>query len=328
MGKLLPKATNLLKKKILLIIQILATGGIFFILYKIVPYREFLSVYKQVSPFYVGIGFLLIFLGNIIGALRWRYLLSHIGVPMSAREAVYIFLSASFFNIFFPSLVAGDTFRSFALISRYHNAKKVIFSVIMDRVSGFIAVTVLALSAFLLARQFITEIDVFIGISFLTFIAGIGMVATFNSSILSFIERVFKRSSSIRERIELFHNEFYLFRDNPFLFLKLICFFSLPIQIMTCVSYFCLAKAFFLQAEVFSFFVLVPIIMVIAFLPITAAGIGTRELATVYFFSKIGIAKATSLGIAFCNLFFMVLICLMGGIIYVVVYSRWLERSK
>lgn len=310
----------------MLIIRILATFGLFYILYRLVPYKKLFAAFEQAIPGYVLAGFLLIFLGNVIGALRWRFLLHHLGIDLSPKEAVYAFFSATFFNIFFPSVIAGDTFRSVALISRYRNPHKVIFSVLMDRISGFIALSLMAFTAFFWGRRFFAEKEVVAAIVIITVLAGALLIIIFNNRVLFFLEKLCRRAPAVKEKISSFHQQFPVLRNDPAVFFSLVFAYSLPIQVLTCLSFVCLARAFSLSLGAGVFFVLIPITMLIAFLPLTVAGLGTRELATVYFFGKIAIASEISLGMSLFNLMFMLIICIIGGIIYVSVYHRWLER--
>ncbi len=315
-----------MRQRVVFIIRVLATFGLFFILYRLVPYKKLFAVFGQVIPGYVLAGFLLIFLGNVIGALRWRFLLHHLGIELSRKEAVYSFFSATFFNIFFPSVIAGDAFRSVALISRYRNPHKVIFSVLMDRVSGFIAVSLLVLTAFFWGKSFFSEKEVVAGVAIIVVLASGLLGIIFNGRVLSFLEKMCCRAPALQEKIVSFYQQFPLLRKNPFVFVSLVFGYSMPIQVLTCLSFVCLARAFSLPTGAGMFFVLVPLAMVVAFLPLTVAGIGTRELATVYFFAKAGIASEVSLGMSLFNLMFMMIVCIIGGIIYVSVYHRWLER--
>lgn len=317
-----------MKHRLLLLLRILATGGIFFILYKIVPYRDLLALLGRIEPLYVLAGFLFIFIGNILGALRWHYLLSELGIAISRREAVYAFFSSSFFNMFFPSFIAGDAFRSLALISRRKKPQKIIFSVLMDRASGFIALSGLTLAAFIAGKKIMVLPQIAAGVGIMV-LAGAGMMAAvFTPGFLRGLEKLFSRWPAGREKIESFHGEFPLLRKKPGIFFSLVVYYSLPIQVMTCLSFYVLARGFALDLNAAVFFVLVPLSMMIAFLPLTIAGIGTRELALVYLFSRVGVAKSLSLGLGLLNLFFMIMICLIGGVIYVSVYHRWMERSS
>ncbi|MCD6227907.1 MAG: flippase-like domain-containing protein, partial [Candidatus Omnitrophica bacterium] len=117
-------------------------------------------------------------------------------------------------------------------------------------------------------------------------------------------------------------------RKRPSIFWRTAIYFSLPVQIVTVFSFFFVCKSFYIDLDLVYFFIFVPIIMLIAFLPITVAGIGTREAATIYFFSKVGLSRPVSLGMSVMNLVFLIGISLIGGIIYVMVYHRWLESYK
>jgi len=123
-----------------------------------------------------------------------------------------------------------------------------------------------------------------------------------------------------------FYNELYFFRDNPGIFLKSVLY-SCAIQAASCIVFFIISRAFFLKTGLVYFFILVPIVQFISTLPLTIAGMGTRDAAAVYFFSRIGIDKSVALSMSFTFLFCTILLSLIGGVIYVMVYHRWLERN-
>jgi uncharacterized membrane protein YbhN (UPF0104 family) len=92
--------------------------------------------------------------------------------------------------------------------------------------------------------------------------------------------------------------------------------------------FFVTSKAFGLDLGIIYFLILVPIIMMIALIPITIAGAGTREAAAVYFFSLVGINKSIGLGMSLLNLAFTIFIGLLGGIFYVTIYHRRLQSPS
>jgi hypothetical protein len=317
-----------LRKNLFFLLRILVTGGIFFIIFKVVPYQELIAVYRRASPSYVLGGLFLIFLGTLIGGLRWKFILNFLGINVSFREALYATYAGNFFNLFFPSLLAGDAFRCFTLICRLKDAKKIVSSVIVDRVSGIIALILLAIGAYTLGEELIKEREVFLGIIIIGLLGVLILSIAFSKFPLLLLEKIVKKNSKLIEEVRKIHNDFSLFRRSPFIFLKLLLCYSIPIHLVTASSFFLLAKAFYISTNLVYFLILVPLIMIIAFLPITVAGMGTRELAAVYFFSKIGIEKSVSLGMSLFNLAFMILLSLAGGIVYVVVCHRWVEFGK
>ncbi len=262
---------------------------------------------------------------NALGALRWRFILSSISVDIGIREILYTYFSSLFFNILSPSLLGGDIFRSLALSYRHKKSFKIISSVVMDRFSGGFSLGIIALFAYIIASRRIKEYNIIISIAFFLLL-NLGLVLiVFNKYFFHRINRYVK-GGIIKNRLVRFYNDLYFFRQNPSIFFKSLIY-SCVIQGSICFIFFVLSKAFFLKVEAVYFFILIPIVQFIATLPITIAGMGTRDAATVYFFSRIAIDKSIALSLSFSFLFINILTSILGGLVYVVVYHRWLERN-
>lgn len=315
-------------KNFFFILRIFIGGGLLFALFKLVPFKDIIDIYKTASKFYIFLAFSLIFLGHIIGALRWKFVLNFLGIPISFKEALYAFLSGTFFVLIFPSFLASDVFRGVVLSKRFKNRKKAFFSVFIDRLSGLVALAGIVSFSYILGKSLIKEKEVLWAVVGMFLLGMCTFFIIFSKSIFPVLKKIFKRVPKVKEKIESLRGEFAFLRKNPSLFFKTIVYFSLPIQITTILSFFYSAKAFALSISFIHFFILIPIIMVIAFLPLTIAGLGTRDMACVYFFSKLGVSEALSFSLSLLNFAFMVSISLLGGVVYVMVYHRWMESGK
>jgi len=312
------------KGKIFLLIRLLVTAAILFALFKFVPYEKLVSVYKDSKKGYLVFGFFIFVLCQIIGIFRWRFLLSSLGVNISIREAFYSYFCGLFLNLFFPSFVAGDVFRSFCISYRHGDTGKVASSVLMDRFSGAIALTLVALFAFIFGRSIVSSEGVIVALLILCAIAGFSSLAIFSKSFFRFLARAFKKKPRLEEKLISFHDKLYFFKNNPKIFAKSFLF-SLPIQLLMPTGFFVISRAFDVSLGAIYFFIVVPIVTAIALIPITIAGAGTREASAIYFFSLVGIENSIGLGISLLNLIYLISMGIIGGIFYVGVYHKWLH---
>jgi uncharacterized membrane protein YbhN (UPF0104 family) len=62
------------------------------------------------------------------------------------------------------------------------------------------------------------------------------------------------------------------------------------------------------------FFLYVPLITVLAMLPVSVAGLGVREGGVVFFFGKVGVDPATALGMSLIWFSLTVLVSAIGGL--------------
>ena len=310
-------------KKVFFFFRIFVTAAILFALFKFIPYKKLIAVYQDSRKIYLFLGLAVFSLCQIIAIFRWRFLLSSLGIRISYKEALCSSLCGLFLNLFFPSFVAGDVFRSFSISCRYGNTGKIASSVFMDRFSGGIILTLISLLAFIAGRNMIPGKGVVIALFTLCSITGFLALVIFSKSFFLFLMKIFKRSS-LREKLVSFHDKLYFFKNNPGIFIKSL-FFSFFIQILAVLGFFIISRAFDVKISIICFLVIVPIVTAIALIPITIAGAGTREASLVYFFSLVGVEKSVSLGISLLNLIFLIFMGIVGGVFYVSVYHRWLQ---
>jgi glycosyltransferase 2 family protein len=103
---------------------------------------------RQARPGWLIIGFGLVISGYLLRACRWLILLRGLGVPVSLRRLVELYLIGSFFNTFLPSGFGGDVVRA---IEASHDAPPEVAAgtVFVDRLTGLMALFALALVALL-----------------------------------------------------------------------------------------------------------------------------------------------------------------------------------
>lgn len=313
-----------MKKHILFYARILATIAIFFAIFKFIPYNQLIDIYSESNKLYLFLTFFIFYFAVSLCILRWKYLLSSLGVKVSLKEAVCSYYSGLFLNLFFPSYIAGDIFRGYSISLRHGHLKKVASSVLMDRVCGIAALTILAMVSFLFGKDILKDKIVVISLISLFFFTGCLFLVIFSKTFFLFLMKVFKEDSSFKKKLISFHDQLYFFKKNPKIFAKALVV-SFLTQIMLAFGFYVASLAFNVDIAIVYFLILVPIITAVASTPLTIAGAGTREAAAVYFFVLVGINKSVGLGISLLNLVFIVSTGIVGGIIYVGIYHRRLQ---
>ncbi len=317
---------KLIYNKISLILKLFVCIAILFVLFRLVPYREILDAFKHSRKIYILFGFLIFLFIQLIAILRWQFLLHSLGVKASFRDVFDASFAGLFFNLVFPSFIAGDVFKGFSISTFHGEAKKIASSVLMDRFNGSFALGLVAFFSFLIGKHLLPQEQKSITLSLviLCLVIGFFSLLIFSKSFFIFFTNFFKKDSLLKKKLLNLQEQLYFFRKKPSIFMKTLLY-SLPVQILTSISFFVISKAFGENVGVIYFLILVPIIMMIALVPITIAGGGTRELAAIHFLQLIGINKNIAFSISILNFVFTLLIGLLGGVFYVAVYHRRLQ---
>ncbi len=313
-----------MRKNLLLIFRIIVSAAILFVLFKYIDYRRLIETYLNSKKIYLLFGFFALFLANLIGVFRWKFLLFSLGKKISFKETLSAFFSGLFFNILFPSFIAGDIFRGATISYRHGDAKKIASSVLMDRFSGAIGLILISTLAFIFGASGVPKRQIVIPLLMLCLVASFIFLVIGSRRFFSFLVKILGRKSLLRKRLIEFHDQLYFFRQKPKIFAQSLLY-SLVIQFLTVFSFFVVSRGFGLELGIIYFLIFVPIAMAIVFIPVAIAGFGTREWAMVYLFSLVGVDKNIAASMSFLNGIFIILFNLLGGIFYVTVYHRWIQ---
>ncbi|MGQ0604843.1 MAG: lysylphosphatidylglycerol synthase transmembrane domain-containing protein, partial [Anaerolineales bacterium] len=84
--------------------------------------------------------------GIVIRAYRWKVLLDAVGARVPFRRAVYLYFVGAFFNTFLPTGFGGDVVRTLEAGPGTQSSQAA-GTIVVDRLTGFIMLFVLALVA-------------------------------------------------------------------------------------------------------------------------------------------------------------------------------------
>ena len=115
--------------------------------------REFIKEIDGISLDLILIIFIAFLVNNFLSAIRWKLILSSLGVNETLSKVFLIYFISFFWSSFLPSTIGGDGYRFFAMRKgRDETNAKIISSILLDRGIGLIG---LLLLHFLLAGMFL-----------------------------------------------------------------------------------------------------------------------------------------------------------------------------
>ena len=264
--------------------------------------------------FYAGTIFMVI---HVFLLLRWTVFIRALDLHVSFQNIFNCFFIGLFFNLFLPTSTGGDIVKTIFLFKDTNDKPKVVASVVADRLCGFVSICFVALVFFIFAHKLINDRSVLLSILVLAGVS-LGLISIlFSERIFSFCCRIFP--AKIKEKIMSLHYAIALLKGKKSALLTGV--------VLSCLSQMTLAYAFHLVAKALHheipliyFLTFVPMVCVVASLP-SIGGLGVRDAGVAYFFAKVGVATSTSVSISLINFFFMVLMGLLGGAIYVLALS-------
>ncbi|MBU4484078.1 flippase-like domain-containing protein [bacterium] len=250
---------------------------------------------------------ILSFLGQSINALRWRYLACNLSHRSSAFTYIRMGFIGAFFNHFMPTSIGGDFGRAGLLAKKegiaYSEALSVTF---MQRLTGF---SILILSAFIGGVYFYYETH---EISVMIWSSGCFVGIVFLSLLIftPIMDKLFQLLPSFINEF-IFHVRRYRKWGKVVLGSFVISIFFYFIEYLT---HWLILRFMGFEIPIYYTIALVPMIYLVALLPISINGLGLKENAYVFFFGLIAIGSEASLSMAVIMLFLVLLQGLVGGI--------------
>jgi len=276
------------------------------------------------------LAFLIFTLVYAVCLFRWEMLLKAVRVYLPVKRIIVSFSGGMFFNVFMPSTIGGDLVRSLDLAAHTKKGKEVVATVLLDRLSGYAGMVLVAVVAIIFGYRLVQDRAVVLIVLAIVALLALILLLLFNNFFFSKINRFFHapNGSRLMTAIKNTHQELYYFRQRKrILFLNLA--YSIFIQVVAPVSYYLIAVALGIKTDIIYFFIFFPLIGAITLLPISIGGLGLRDATTIYFFAKAGMAKDAAFAISIMVFFYTLLLGALGGIIYVfTLHSRRVQYHK
>ncbi len=286
-----------------------------FILFKKIDWRSTFKVIARAEPVYLilaGLTFLIIY---TVVFCRWKMLLDAQGIILPVKRVLSSFSGGLFFNLFFPSTIGGDIARSADLSLHTKRAKPIMASVLLDRLSGFVGLSIVALASLIAGRRLIDDPWVYRSVFIVTGLLAAILLVIFSERICRRINRSAIKEGGWKDKIRELHAELYFFRSKPVtLAMNVAC--SIVIQAgVSFVSYFLLA-ALGVKINIVYLLIFNPLITLITTIPISIGGLGLRDASSVFFYAKAGVVKDVALAQSLLNFGLIVGFGLIAGVIY------------
>lgn len=310
-------ASSKISPQLLFLLKLLVTIALFTFLWHKINITELITCLKKINPLIFLLCIFLYALSQVISSYRWKLLLKARKIQVPLRRLVSFYFVGMFFNIFLPTLIGGDVMRSYDL-SRY--TKKIsdsVASIFTERFIGFLALLLIVLLSLGFTYQKIdkTIIPLFIlTITCLTILIIFLLTNTYLfNKVLLFI-KIF-RSQRLIEEVKKIHSIFLAYRQEKLALFKVLNL-SFLVQMLNFFIYYLIAQALGLNLSFVYFTLFVPIIILMAMLPISFQGLGIREGTSIFLFGQLGVSAT--------HAFFLTLICfavvvvtsLGGGVIF------------
>ncbi|RKY79656.1 hypothetical protein DRQ00_03230 [candidate division KSB1 bacterium] len=305
------------KRILLLSLKIVVSTFLCYFLIKKIGLGNFARQFQTAKISWIIVGLAVFLVSNLLGSLQWYLLMRHSQISITFNKALQYYFIGLFFNNFFVSNMGGDVFRIYYASKYSRNGTGAISSVFLDRFFGFSVLTMMALASALFWLQSVyakTILPVTAAILGFWILLTAFFLNRHLAQGVQWILQIFLPQNIIqkfREIYVLIRN----LRHQKFL-VSVVFGTSVLIQFLRVFTHYIAGRSLGIDVGLQVFFVFIPLIALLATLPVSVGGLGVREQTGVILFSKLGVVSGKAASMEFIAYLIAIFSSLPGVIFF------------
>lgn len=304
-------------KVLLVALKLTISGLLLVLLYRSTPFDSIIQLFSGIDYRYLPLIFFLLLVNTVLSALKWQILLHADNIHISLARLTVSYLTGTFFNIFLPSNIGGDSYRIYDVAKQSNQVARSAASVFADRISGFLALILLSLAAsFPVAGRighplfFLLPLSLFALLVFILWMLVMQSPARYMLQITR-LDRI----SPVAAFIDNFFVAWTRYHSSSRVLYKVMVI-SFTFQISVILVVYLMALALGAPVSLYYFAAFVPVITLMEALPISIYGIGVRDAGYVMFFGLAGLSDIQTRSLALFFLAITVCYSFFGGLVF------------
>ncbi|MBK36367.1 MAG: hypothetical protein CME26_12680 [Gemmatimonadetes bacterium] len=316
-----------LKNLLSVSIKIAISVGLIWLFLRQIELGDLVGSAGRISLQKWALGVLLFALSNVLGAVQWAILLRGQNIRLPFRTVLTIYFVGVFFNNFLVSNIGGDAVRVYDLRSLTGRTTAGFAAVFMDRFIGLFTLIVFCTAAFWMDPNLWTPGLLWPMAGLAASIVGV-LCFGFSRRLSGWTLEVCGKFLPGKFILVLggIRDGFIAYR-HAYGLLGRVGVVAAAVQLSRVAVYFVVGSGMGLGLSYLHFLVFIPLIAIVAAVPISFGGIGVRENLGSILFARVGVAGPDALAMMFLGYLAGITASLAGGIAFVVRRSKEGEEA-
>ncbi len=290
---------------------------ILFFLFRSMDLKAFWATLSSVRPVAVISVAALFIIAQTVSSYRWSVILKKdIDVPFGKVFSIYFI--GMFFNNFLPTIVGGDVVKGYYFYKHTRKGNIAFASIFLDRYSGFFALMTITAVSLVLGHRLIDGTG--LSGALVLLLAGfygaslVIWVGPLHSWAMKIMARI--HFYGINKKIDTFYKVLMGYKNHPDILLKIFAC-SLFVQLGVIIEYYVLGWGLGVDVGIGYYFLFIPLTIAVSMIPVSLSGLGLREGAFVYLFTRVGASKEQAITLSLMWFATAAIVSLIGGVEYV-----------
>lgn len=312
------KNSDIVKSRIIFFAKLSFSFLVLFLLFHKVPLKEVLNSLQQTNYFYFVSGSLLFVFCWLVNSYKWKLLLHHVDFEVDLLNLFSLNLVSIFYSSIVPGgQMAGELVKCYKIAKGTDEKPSLIFSVIMDRLTGLVAIVVIGFFGVIMSQSVFFQIEsikmIFFLLLLITVIAYLLYSSKFFLTIGSVISR---RSTAVNSIFIKLFEAFIAYRNTPSLWFKVLLIGGL-FQFLSTFSVYLVSLSLGIDVSLLDYLWINGLVSLVLIIPFSLMGLGLREVSMVYLLNLLGVDSVSALGLSLMLTFIYFLVGIIGGVIEV-----------
>lgn len=310
-----------MKKVLFYFLKLAISIGLIIVLLFRIEYSELVAIFQSARISYLVIGFIFFIICWIVNTHKWQIVLAQLGIGSRLWDLFKLNLLSIFYAAVLPGgQVTGETIKCYKICQIQDQKSKLVFSVIMDRITGMIALVITGFLGILFSpTKIIGKGKILIFFSLLlvaVIIIFYVLTSDISIKIINYFHGIKQKISSekIRLLLEKMIDFVSLFNGRQKSLGKAI-FAGVIFQCLNFFSVFLLAQAVHLSINLLDLFWINAFVSFILVIPITILGLGLREGSFILLLGLLGAGRAQAISLSLLISLVYLSIGLLGGLL-------------
>jgi len=271
------------RKKGIALLKIAISLLLVYFVFTKVDFGAVWGILQKSHPGFIGLALLFFIASKVISAFRLNLYFHQLGVFLTQKSNLKLYLLGMFYNLFLPGGIGGDAFKGYLIRKKFEvRTKKIIAVLLLDRLSGMLLLFVYAcLLAVGLKYRFLSDYRILFGLGIVLSILAFWLL---NKRFFGYVFPVFWTSIG----------------------------YSALVQALQLISLYFILCALSIENHMLTYLFIFLISSIVSVIPLTIGGIGSREVTFYYGALWLGLNQDTSIGISMAFFLITAFVSLLG----------------
>ena len=281
-----------IKSKIGLAAKLSISALILWLLARSLHWHDLTDAISRLQPAWALLALLIYWIAQIVSSLRCAYLVRALGGELPQRLSIRAHFLGLWFNQVLPTSLGGDIVK-LAVLAKPVGSSIALRACILDRLSGLIFLMIAIFVMLPLYFRLLSYGPMSIGLAVLS--TSFLIVLLTGAWASTYLRIRFNEKPILMKFTQLF-SDIWALRKLEYLGQQ--TWTSAVVHFNGIIAYWLLGVAMDLPVNMLQFMLIVPLVFLVALLPISFAGWGVREAGAVWLFGLIGIDQHSALAVS------------------------------